>query len=234
VSDLLDLEVAVIAKDDSNPLIRVEMLEGPLEGVTIGELSGGVMRVSVLSCPIQRVVASISAAAKAVAAGVGEDAPEPCLEAVEVAELRKLAPGSGERIVGRIFGLLGVAKDEAGQPIGLVEARVDQGLEGGDARRIRRCRDGSGILRQPGPRFAAVRYTCTDASGGSRIQSTPRMRRPRSPASFSERREPTRPIDRCRFAAGARIVGACRQHPPPWRRRADSRRSASPYTCSWA
>jgi hypothetical protein len=175
--DLFDLEVAVVAKDDSNPLIRVEILEGALEGIAILELSGGVMRVSVRSCPIQRVVSSVASPAKPVSAGVGEDAPEPGVQAVEIAELRKLAPGSSERVVGRIFGLLGVAKDEAGQAVGLVEARVDQGLVGGDARRIGRCRDGSGILPQPGPLvFAAVRYTCTDAPGGSRIQSTPIVR----------------------------------------------------------
>jgi len=136
--DFLDLEVAVVTKDDSNALIRVEVLEGALEGIAILELSGGVMRVSVRSCPIQRVVASVSAAANPIAAGVGEDAPEPGVQSVEVAELRKLAPGSGERVVGRIFGLLGVAKDEAGQPVGLVEARVDQGLERGNAGRIGR------------------------------------------------------------------------------------------------
>ena len=136
--DFLDLEVAVVAKDDSNPLIRVEILEGSLERVTVLELSGAVMRVSVLSCPIQRVVSSVSAPSKPIAAGVGEDAPEPRVQSVEIAELRKLTPGSGERVVGRIFGLLGVAKDEAGQAIGLVETRVDQGLEGGDARRIGR------------------------------------------------------------------------------------------------
>lgn len=136
--DLLDFEVAVVAKDDSNPLIRVEILEGSLEGVTVLELSGAVTRVSVRSCPIQRVVSSVSAPAKPIAAGVGEDPPEPRVQSVEIAELGKLAPGSGERVVGRIFGLLGVAKDETGQAIGFVEARVDHGLEGGDARRIGR------------------------------------------------------------------------------------------------
>ena len=149
--DFLDLEVAVVAKDDSNPLIRVEILEGALERVAILEPSGGVMRVSVRSCPIQRVVSSMSAPPNSIAAGVGEDAPEPGIEAVEIAELRKVSPGSSERVVGRIFRLLGVAKDEAGQAVGIVEARIDQGLEGGNARRIGRCRDGSGILRQPGP-----------------------------------------------------------------------------------
>jgi len=109
------------------------------------------MRVSVRSCPIQRVVSSVATPPKSIAAGVGEDAPEPGIDAVEISELRKVSPGSSERVVGRIFRLLGVAKDEAGQAVGLVEARVDQGLEGGDARRIGRCRDGSGILRQPGP-----------------------------------------------------------------------------------
>lgn len=45
-SDLLDVEVAVVAKDDSQPLIRVEIGERPVEGVAIGNELGAVMRGS--------------------------------------------------------------------------------------------------------------------------------------------------------------------------------------------
>lgn len=136
--DLFDVEVGVIPKDDSNALIRVEMLERSLEGVTVLDVSGGVIRGSVRSCAIQRIVASVLASPNPIAAGVGEDAAEPGVDALHVAELGEIPPGAGEGIVGRIFGLLGVAKDEAGEAIGLVEARVDQRLERGEARRIRR------------------------------------------------------------------------------------------------
>ena len=147
--DLFDLEVAVVPKDDSNALIRVEIPEGALKGVTILELLTAVIRGRECSCPIQRVVASDPPAANAIAARVGEDAPKPRVQAVEIAKLGELAPGSGERVVGCILGLLGVAKDEAGQAVGLVETRVDQSLERGDARRFGRCRDRSHTLRQP-------------------------------------------------------------------------------------
>jgi hypothetical protein len=55
--------------------------------------------------------------------------------------------------VGRIFGLLGVSKDEPSQAVGLVQAGVHERLERGCSRRIRWCRDGPDFLRQPDPRF---------------------------------------------------------------------------------
>ena len=42
-----------------------------------------------------------------------------------------LLPSSNERVVGRIFRLLCVAEDEARQPVGVVEACLDQLLERG-------------------------------------------------------------------------------------------------------
>ena len=172
--DLVDVEVAVVPKDDSNALIRVEILERAIEGVAVLDVAGGVMRGRVRSCAIQRVVPSVPTPAKPISAGVGEDASEPRVDALHVAELGEIAPGAGEGVVSRIFGLLGVAKDEAGQAIGLVQARVDKSLECGETRRIGRCRDGPDFLRQPEPlASAAIRYTCTDAQGGSAIQSTP-------------------------------------------------------------
>ena len=109
------------------------------------------MRGSVRSCPIQRVVSSMAASSEPITAGVGQDAAEPGVDALDVAELGEIPPGAGECVVGRIFGLLGVAKDEAGQAIGLVQARVDESLECGETRRIGRCRDGPDVLRQPEP-----------------------------------------------------------------------------------
>jgi hypothetical protein len=47
--DLINLEVAVVAKDDSHALICVEIPERPLERVTVLDLARGVMRGRVCS-----------------------------------------------------------------------------------------------------------------------------------------------------------------------------------------
>ena len=93
----------------------------------------GVSRGRRRSCSIQIVVASELPSTKPISAGVDEDAIEPGVESLGIAEPAMLLPGSYERVVGRIFRLLCVAEDEARQPVGIVEARTHEPLECGSA-----------------------------------------------------------------------------------------------------
>lgn len=127
---VLDGKVAIEAKDHDDPMIRGESAEGALEAVALIDGPMGVMRGNRLSRVSQVVVASVSPSSEAVAARVDEDPPEPGVEPLGIAEPMVVAPCSDERIVGRIFRLLCVAKDEAGKPIALVEAPFEQPLEG--------------------------------------------------------------------------------------------------------
>src|SRR5262245_8119971 len=100
----------------------------------------GVMRDSDRSCSIQIVVASPPGAPKAVATRIDEDPSEPRVELVGVAEAGEVPPGSDERVVGCILGLLCVAEDQAGEAIGRIQPVSDERLEGGGTRRLRVCR----------------------------------------------------------------------------------------------
>ena len=130
-SNLFHREVAVVAEDDSDPMIRAEGREGAPDGVTVIDGEMGVIRGRCRSCSIQIVVASDLPPPEPIAAGVDEDPREPCVEPIGIAELFMLMPSSKERVVGRIFRLLCVAEDEARQPVRVVKACLDQLLERG-------------------------------------------------------------------------------------------------------
>ncbi len=152
-SDLLDGEVAIEAEDDRDSLVGVEAAERAVESVAVVDLPVGVMRGSRRSCSIQVVVASVAATPEPISTGIDEDAAEPGVEPIGIAEPSVIAPSSDECVVGRIFCLLCVAEDEASEPIGRVESLVDKPLEGGGTGRLRVSRDGSGFLGQAGLSF---------------------------------------------------------------------------------
>lgn len=152
-SNLLHREVTIEAEDDGDSLIGIELPEGTLEGVTLVDLAMGVMRGKSCSRLIQVVVASVSLAAEPVPADVGDDPAEPCVEFGGIAEAGMVPPGSDERVVGRIFGLLCVAEDQASEPVRLVEALIHEPTEGCGSCRLLIARDGGGILAQTGLSF---------------------------------------------------------------------------------
>ena len=131
--NLLHREVAVVAKDHGDPVVGTEGCKGAPDGVAVVDGVMGVSRGRRRSCSIQIVVASELPSTKPIAAGVDEDASEPGVELVGIAESPMLLPGSYERVVGRIFRLLCVAEDEAGMSVGLVEACLHEPLECGSA-----------------------------------------------------------------------------------------------------
>lgn len=116
-SHLVHVHVAVVAENDRDALVGVEIAERPIERVAVLDGAMGVMRGSPLSCRIQVVVASVLSSTDPIAARVREDAAEPGVETVGIAEAWELTPSAGECVVGRIFGLLRVVEDEPGQPV---------------------------------------------------------------------------------------------------------------------
>jgi hypothetical protein len=65
-----------------------------------------------------------------VAAAVDDDAPEPSLETVSVAQVAEAAPGRDRGVVDGVLGLDPIVEDHGRQPIGAVEVPVDEATEG--------------------------------------------------------------------------------------------------------
>jgi hypothetical protein len=57
---------------------------------------------------------------------VDEDPVDPCLEAVQIAEMRKSSPGEDEGVLQRILGQTGVAQDPVGNDVERVADLVHQ------------------------------------------------------------------------------------------------------------
>lgn len=146
--NVLNGEIAIEAKDDGDAVVRAEAAEGALQRIALVDLAMGVMWGTRLRCSSQVVVTSMAASAERVSAGVDEDAAEPGLESLRIAEPVVISPCSDERVVGRIFSLLGVSQDEAGEPIRLVEASFEQPLEGLPPRSLDVDRDDLSLVGQ--------------------------------------------------------------------------------------
>lgn len=154
--NLLHLEIAVVAKDDGDSLVRAERPECAFQPFTLVDLPMGVMRGRDRNRSIQIVVASSSGTAKAVTARVDEDPAKPGVELVGVPKAAVLPPGSDERVVGGILGLLCVAEDQPGEAVRGVQPVSDERLEGGGTCRLRVRRDGSGFLAQAGLSYSSA------------------------------------------------------------------------------
>ena len=129
-SHLFHGKVAEVAKDHGHLLIGVETVEGAFDGVSLIDAAMGVMRGSRRVSGTEGLVTTPAAVPDAIPAGVDHDAVEPGIEVGGVAEPMVIAPGFDERVVGRIFSLLGVAEDEARQAVRGVEPLVDESPEG--------------------------------------------------------------------------------------------------------
>ena len=116
-------------------------------------------------------------APRLVVAGVHDEAPQPGVEAVRVAEPRDLAPGADERLLGGVLGAIRVAEDQAGQGVQAGRAAADERRERVVVT-VHRATDVRGAHRAVRPRLpvrsidrAAARIACqagTAASIGSR------------------------------------------------------------------
>ena len=69
------------------------------------------------------------AGAADVPALVGDDGQEPRTDLGPVAQPGQVAPGLGDRLLGRVLGLGAIAKHRVGQPQPRFDERPDQGLE---------------------------------------------------------------------------------------------------------
>jgi hypothetical protein len=122
-------QIAVEAQSDHDLVVGLEADEGSIEGIARQQLAGSFGRRQAAAFIVlgrqldDRMAASM---AEPVAADVDDDAAEPLLESVAVAERLEPPPGQDRGVVSRVFGLGRVAEDNAGQPIRGVEVAANR------------------------------------------------------------------------------------------------------------
>jgi hypothetical protein len=110
-------------------LLDGQASERPVERVTVGD---GQQLVGVCR-PVDRQHANVSGPRLATpglgVAGVNEEAANPCLETIRVAQPRKLAPGRDEAALQGILGEVAVAQDPRRDRVHPVARQVDEHAE---------------------------------------------------------------------------------------------------------
>ena len=115
---VLQRQADVEVQGDERPLIGRQELEAPLELVLVRqEPSRG--RASPMSSDVTCMLQVVPAPRTScfAIARVHEDAADPSLEAVGVAEPAKVAPAGDQRLLGRIVRALGITQDQAGDGV---------------------------------------------------------------------------------------------------------------------
>ena len=122
-------QVGEVVQHDDHPLVGIEERHRSHDLVPLQDAAERIGLGDRLGDRVERDEAHAAATTQAVAADVDQDAVEPGLEAVGVAQGPGRPPGAKERLLGRVLGLDLVAQEQAGQPIGAVQLSCRQATE---------------------------------------------------------------------------------------------------------
>ena len=114
-------EVRPVVQHDDDPLVRVERSQSSEDLVAIQDRAKGIAGLDDPDCPIKRDEADPAAPPESIATDVDEDPVKPRTEPVRIAQGSERSPGAEESILGSVLGVVGVAENQASEPIGAVE-----------------------------------------------------------------------------------------------------------------
>ena len=120
----------VVAKNQDRPLLRREPAEGTIDNVTVDDALELVGRRVTIDVEDLELGVPAPVAASVLDAHVREDALDPEVEPVRIAEVRQVTPGDHERVLQGILGPIDITKDPARdreQPIDATAEQVDEG-----------------------------------------------------------------------------------------------------------
>jgi hypothetical protein len=132
LGDGVDGQVLPVAEDDHDPLVRVEHLERSTHRIPgVDDVTEVDLALGRPADFIRRQLADWVATArpKAIAAGVDEDAAEPRLEPIGLAQTTSRSPRREGRVGHGVLGFDGVAEDDRRKAEGAVELTLDEAGE---------------------------------------------------------------------------------------------------------
>ena len=130
--DLRERQVQVVVEGDDDALIHVESAEGPLDLVALDHRGGAVRHGWVIDGSELDLDRSSPGAPELVVTGSYEEAVQPGVESVRVAQPGQVPPGANEGLLDGVSRSLGIPEDEPG---GGVQA-IDRGA----------CEHGKGVM----------------------------------------------------------------------------------------
>ena len=101
-------------KDDERPPLRLEAAEATFELVAVGQGRRGVVRAGGIDLGQFDVDPMAPEPARLIDAGAVQQAVEPGVETLGAAQGGQVTPGSDERLLDGVLGLVGIAQDEPG------------------------------------------------------------------------------------------------------------------------
>ena len=128
LGDRIGGEVGPVAEDDGSAMLRAEPAKGATDDVLVDRSLERVYGRDAGSVGQGRL-GTARAAAKALGAGVREDAIEPRVEPGGVAQTGPGGPRGEERLLTGVLGIGGVAKEVPRKAVGAIEPRPDEDRE---------------------------------------------------------------------------------------------------------
>ncbi len=125
--DLRDAQVLDDTEDDHDPMLRSKLIEGTAKSVAFSGAREGVGSEAISRLDPRDPRSPTSPQPRA--AFVHEDAIEPRLEPVRIAQVVPVQPGPDGGIVDGVLGVDGITKHQCREPVGPLESTLGELLE---------------------------------------------------------------------------------------------------------
>jgi hypothetical protein len=134
IGDLGEAQLVAMVEQQDRTLVDGQALEGAIERIRVGRRVAE-LGVTLGHWPIgglhafSRDFANAAPPSQALPAGVDRDPAEPGVEAIGIAQTRKLPPGEEERLLGRVLCIGLVAEDGEGRSKHDIDLSANEGIE---------------------------------------------------------------------------------------------------------
>ncbi len=128
--DLLEWHPQEVVERDDRTMRRVEVPEGPIEQVVLGEIVREVPRRGCIGRDELNLDRASTTVPSEVEAGIDGESVEPGVEPIRVAQARKVTPGSDERFLDRVSREIAIPEHQSGGRVQPRDGQVDKIREG--------------------------------------------------------------------------------------------------------
>ena len=126
VGNLRQVSILEMAQHEQRSLLRCQSMEAPLELVPVGDVQEVVAGGRHLDGQDAKVLEAAALARRLHEAGADDEAMEPRVESVRIAEPGQVTPGDHQRFLQSVLGPIDVAEDPLRERVEAIATRADQ------------------------------------------------------------------------------------------------------------